>query len=233
MRWRRRARIAGTLLALWSAACSSGTGPSPANQLASALDDLTRQANGEGDLDAGAAFSSAAMEIRFGVVPSPLILEVNGVTAEFFGIVHEVMAGRTGGGSPLKLRTLVAVDRVDRPEQILYVAVLADSGALGPPTVPLEQRADLDELAWGSWRDLRSGERWAAPAGRAGIVETSTGGICPGVRLPTPTGCVSATFDVSVDGELWRLGAGSQSSPRQVTFRATSIHGAELTLATP
>ena len=231
--WPRRAALS---IGVALAACAvQSTGPVDADPLAAAFDDLTRAANREGDVDAGAAFSAAAMAVRRGVEAVPLAVTLDGVSTPLAGFVHEVTVSRTGA-PPLALRTLVLVDRVDRPEQVLYVAALADSGDLVRPTEVLSNRAGRSELAWASWRDLVTGAVWVGTSGSAGMTKTSTGDPCPSRRAPSQVLCVTATFDGFLTGELHRLGPGGMpvsADRRDVRLRATAFPGAVLSVPAP
>ena len=229
-------RTAGTLaLALAGGCAGQGTGPNQSTELASVLDGLTVQANREGDVDAGAAFSSAAIALRLGVEPIPIVLQVDGARLQYQAFGQQVPVAATGG-APDQLRTLVAVDRLERPEHVLYVATLADSADLIRPSVSLEQRASLAQLAWAAWWDLVSGDLWVATAGHAGNVVTSIGGTCPGGRATSQTHCQVATFAAALDGELHLVGTNRSqvlADRKDVSFRAEQVGGAILTFSTP
>jgi hypothetical protein len=231
-----RVQAMGTLVLALAGGCSGqGTGPNQSTELASALDDLTVQANREGDVDAGAAFSSAAIALRLGVEPTPFALQIDGARLQYLGFVHEVPVARAVG-APDRLRTLVAVDRLERPEHVLYVATLADSADLVHPSVSLDRRAASAQLGWAAWRDLASGDLWVATAGHAGLAVTSTGGECPGVRATSQTHCQAATFEVAVEAELHRLGADRSqilTDRKDVSLRADRVDGAILSFPTP
>jgi hypothetical protein len=226
---------AGALLAaLTIAACSTDTaGPDPSeDELVTTLDALTQEANQEGDVDASAAFSSAAQAARFGIRPTPIEVTFDDRSERYLAFVH-VVTHAARDGRPIRLRTMVAYQGERRPERVLYVASLGDSGALGRPTVSLDRRQEQLQHAWASWKDLVNRQIWVGTAGKAGIHEQEIGGACPKPPPVANVQCTLGKFAVMLDGEFHRLtgDARDQIDPaRRMTIatRAGDVNGAVL-----
>jgi hypothetical protein len=145
---------------------------------------MVQEANRGGDVDASAAYSSAAMAVRRGVRPTPIEVKINDESQRYLAFVHVVTHGRSGD-RPIRLRTMVAYQGEKRPEKVLYVSTLVDAGPLDLPTATLDRRPDVQQVAWAAWKDLANRELWVATSGQAGIVEKELLGPCP-TSPPTP-----------------------------------------------
>ena len=224
------------------AACSSqGIGTDPTAQddqaLASEFDQLSRDANVQGDSDGGAAFSSAAIAVRLGIRPSPLKVKIGERTDDYLGFVHAVT--RQAEGTTVAMRTLVAwhVQLEKRPDAVLYLATAAtDNGVLGHPAAT-DQRFDIRTLAVASWKQIREEKIWVATAGKAGIAEKSKGDSCS----PTANAnvqCIRATFSVALDGEFHPLVSNDRrrvdrETKLNIATRADPVNGVIFSFATP
>lgn len=230
--WIRRAGGAVALAAL--AGCSAdpmATGI-PDDELATTLESMTQEANQRGDVDASAAFGGAAMALRLGIRPTPIAVKVGETTERYDAFVHVVSHARANA-APLRLRTLVAVQGDDRPRKVLYLATLADSAELGHPTMTLDRRPDVLQLAWASWRDLSTDRIWVGVSGKAGIVVESTGGDCPKVSARSDVRCTVGTFGVVLDGVFHALVRGQRgqvdrSARLDIATRGSGVNGAVL-----
>jgi hypothetical protein len=231
-RWIRRACAA--IVVTVFAACTTDLASNGVqeDELAVELEGLSQEANQRGDVDASSAYSAAAMAVRLGIRPTPIGVSVAGVTERYEAFVHVVSHARPNAAS-IRLRTLVAVHGVNRPEKILYVATMADSAELGHPTMTLDRRPDVRQLAWASWRDRVNGRIWVATSGTAGIVEESVGGECPKVSARADVQCTAGKFAVLLDGVFHGLidnQRGQIDRARQLTIatRASGVNGAVL-----
>jgi hypothetical protein len=220
--------------ALVVAACSSDPVTYQANdeELAAALDELTQQANQRGDVDAGAAYSGAAMAIRLGIRPTPIEVEVGDQSQRYLAFVH-VVTHSGAAARAIRLRTMVAYRGETRPEQILYLATMADEAELGFPTISLDRRPDVRQLAWSTWLDRPNRKLWVATAGTAGIEQKALGSACPKVSGRVSVQCTAATFAVRLDGEFHplvenRRGEIDRTASLSIQTQADAVNGAVL-----
>lgn len=217
-----------------AAACGGDPGGPATDEadLATALDQLAREAGGDGDADAAAAFGSAAAAIRFGIRPTPIPVRVGDETSRYLAFVH-VVGRAMADGQPVRIRTMVAWQGEGRPERILYLATFADQAELGRPAAPVAQRLDVRPPAWASWRDLEARELWVATSGTAGIAQTALGAPCPKVPEDAAVRCTAGRFDLRLDGEFQRVRDGRRGEPDPerrlpIAARATEVNGAVL-----
>jgi hypothetical protein len=197
---------------------------------------MVQEANRGGDVDASAAYSSAAMAVRRGVRPTPIEVKINDESQRYLAFVHVVTHGRSGD-RPIRLRTMVAYQGEKRPEKVLYVSTLVDAGPLGLPTATLDRRPDVQQVAWAAWKDLANGELWVATSGQAGIVEKELLGPCPNLPSDAVVQCTLGKFEVLLDGVFHRRRDGSrevdQNQRKTIATREGSVNGVVLVFANP
>lgn len=226
-----RAPACLAVVALIAAGCSSGDGvadPNQDDQLAIEFDGLSRDANGRGDGDAGAAFSGAAMALRLGIRPSDVTVSLDGANQTYSAFVHVVSHPRAG--STVTLRTLVAFRIIDgRPRDVLFLALTRDSlDFVAPPSA----RPDASGLS--SWRDGSARQFYLATRGYGVLDQESRAGACPKVPSDGRVTCTVADFGLRLEGGYHAL-AGNQRGQidpnRQVVIksRASGVNGAVLT----
>jgi hypothetical protein len=227
-RWQFVAVVVGAL------ACT-GDPTSPddqADQLANALETLSRECNQQGDADGSLAFTYAAMAIRLGVEPSEITLRVGEETRRYLAFVHVV---RHGPSSAISLRTLVAfrpktsTDR--RPTELLYVGTPVDSAAIQHPAAVGPAVA-----ATAIWKDIGAGETWVATAGKAGVSLVSAGSVCPGAKSSMNVDCTLATYSILVDGDFYQSIGGNETNLQPtpvlgIRTRAGVVNGASIIFA--
>lgn len=224
----------GAALIALAACANDSAAPSSSSEepLLAALDEAAHEANQRGDADASSAYSGAAMAYRLGIRPTPIQVTVAGQSERYHAFVH-LLARARPGARPARLRTMVAVRGETRPDRILYLATLADSAALGRPTMTLERRADFLQLAWASWKDLENRVIWVGTGGKAGIEEISLGGDCPNVSGRAGVTCTAGTFAVLLEGAFHPLVANQRgvidaSTSMRIGTRADDVNGAVL-----
>jgi hypothetical protein len=226
-----RSLLLGVVIAM-AAGCSSDQGvsdPDQEEELAATLEGLSRDATTEGDPDASAAFSGAAMAVRLGIRPTPIPVSIDGETRRYLAFVHLLNHNR--GGVTLTLRTLVAFEGGNaRPAGVLYVALPSDSADFAHP-------ANLRPAASGSssWKDLAARQFYLAIRGYGIIKPQSREGDCPKVSARASVKCTVAKFGVVVKGgyhALTRNQRGAVDDDRSVVIqtRADGVNGAILTV---
>lgn len=164
--------------------------------LAVALDGMEQDAARQGDGDGMAAFGAAAIAVRLGVRPGDLAVSVDGDVRRYRAFVHVVR--RTRENVSVEMRTLVALrpgDR-DRPLEILYVALSADSADFGPPAVTDRPAAH----GVSSWKDLTVPQFYLATRGFGQIENLARIGPCPKVSDRANVTCTVATFGTRLHG---------------------------------
>ncbi|MEZ4586558.1 MAG: hypothetical protein R2909_09190 [Gemmatimonadales bacterium] len=142
---------------------------------------------------------------------------------------------RAGAGRS-ELRTLVAVRGEGRPEAPRSsISPVSDSTALVHPTMPLERRVDVRQLAWAAWRDLVADQIWVATSGKAGIPELAigAGGPCPNLGGGATVQCTIAAFKALLDGVFHPLVGNNRgqldlSEQLAISLRASPVSGAIL-----
>jgi hypothetical protein len=203
-----------------------------ADQLASALETLSRECNQQGDADGSLAFTYAAMAIRLGVEPSEITMQVGDESRHYLAFVHLVRHGPTASAS---LRTLVAfrpkTSTDPRPTEVLYVGIPVDSAGIEHPAA-----AGPAAAATAVWKDLDAGEMWVATAGKAGASIVSAGAACPRTHSYQSLDCSLATFSIFIDGDFYRAIGGSESNlePNPVLgirARSSAVNGATMVFA--
>jgi hypothetical protein len=203
-----------------------------ADQLASALESLSRECNQQGDADGSLAFTYAAMAVRLGVEPSAITLKVGDESREYLAFVHVV---RHGPSSASSLRTLVAfrpkTSTDYRPTEVLYVGTSVDSAAIEHPAA-----AGPAVAATAVWKDLGAGETWVATTGKAGVSLVATGEVCPGAKSSMAVDCTLATYSIFVDGDFYLAIGGSETNLQPtpvlgIRTRAALVSGASIIFA--
>lgn len=210
------------------------TEPSADDEFVAVLESLAWEANQSGDADASSAYSAAALAFRLGIRPTVVDVAFDGVPTRYRAFVHVVTHARAGAEA-IRLRTLVAVRGEGRPEAVLYVATVSDSTALVQPTMPLERRVDVRQLAWAAWRDLVADQIWVATSGKAGVPELAigAGGPCPNVSGGATVQCTIAAFKALLEGVFHPLvgnprGQLDFSEELGISLRASPVSGAIL-----
>lgn len=202
--WQRFTAI-GLVLATALAGCADGGPTDPADELApveQTLNQLASEANSAGDADAADGFSGGALALRHGVRPTPILVKIRGEEVRYLAFVAGYVRHLRNGERILH-RTLIAWTGDPRTTAVLQVSLMTDHGLFGYPA-QLSTALDPRGRARGTWADLVNGQRWVAIQGTAAIELAGTGDPC--VR-PTAGGasCVSARFDLRVDGGFQRL----------------------------
>lgn len=163
------------------------------------------QAAAAGDVASAAVYEGAALAVRLGARPTPILVTVDGEVSRYDAVVVATWEELPSGDSALR-RSLVAWRGGNRPIALLDVSTMGDVGSFGSQ---FEPASDPRSRAHGTWVNLARGLRYVATVGEASIVVAQVGDAC---NLPDGRGqdprCVLADFSIKVDG-LFRLGAAS------------------------
>ncbi len=232
----RTLRAAGSVaLAAVVAGCATEAGSVLTDQdqdLAVAVDGMSRDANVAGDADAGAAFSGAAMAVRLGLRPTPIDVMVDGESRRYFAFVH--VLGSTRALPVAALRTMVAYrGEAQRPTEVLYVAAGADSVGLDHPMAS-GGRPDPTKFGVSSWKDRVANQFYVAVRGFAMIKRQADAGTpCPKPSPRANVSCTAVKFGLRVSGDYFGLinnqrGQLDRSKKVAISTRAADVNGAVL-----
>ncbi len=168
-----------------------------------ALEQMAAEANSAGDGDAAIAFNDGLSALRFGVRPSEIGVQIDGELVRYQALLVGI-AVRQHDGRELMRRSLIAWTGEPRPTAILHASSFSDEAQFGYPA-DLATRADPVGRARGTWLDLVRGHRFVATSGPVAMVLGGTGEPCPAVPADAPLLCVTARWDIRLEGTFHLL----------------------------
>lgn len=220
-------RTLSTALLLATAACAelpsgaAGSAASPPDAalegVALSLDAMADEASRSGDALAATEYADGALALRLGAQPTEIAVTIRGQGYRYYAVVTGVVE-RHGSGPELLRRTVVAWNRMDRPDAILRLTSRADAATFGHD----ESLGDLGR-ATGSWVDLTRGHRFAAVDGGVATTLNSLAGRCPAGQSDTRFTCQLARFGLRMEG-VFEL-VGDATARVEIATESSSIAG--------
>lgn len=231
-------RVVALATVLLAAACSEGTTATTAltgtdDQTASEaaaesaevsllLDDMAVHAASVGEEATATAYAGGALALRFGVQPTPIVLQVNGQEVRYRAVITGFAGSPTDAS--VGVRSLVAwTANGGGRTAIMLIDARSDEASFDPSGLPAGPG-----LAKGVWANLTAGIRFHAETGSSTTQVASIAGRCPvqpGGADPQVS-CRLARFTGRIGGVF--VSGGPESSRVDIALPAQSIAGAIL-----
>ncbi len=231
-------RVVALATVFLAAACSEGTtatssltGPETESQVAASaentevallLDEMAVHSASVSDQEAATAYAGGALALRFGVEPTPVVLNVNGVDVRYRAVMTAFANSPTT--TDVGVRTLVAwTANGEGRTAIMLIAARSDEASFDPSGLPTGPG-----LAKGVWANLTAGMRFQAETGSSTTQVASIAGRCPvqpGGADPRVT-CRLARFTGRIGGVF--VNGSGESTRVDIAFPAQSFAGAIL-----
>lgn len=238
MSYRLSSRVVALATVLLAAACSEGTTattaltgtndqtspelPAESAEVSLLLDEMAVHAASVGEEAAATAYAGGALALRFGVEPTPIVLQVNGQDVRYRAVITAFAASPTT--TSVGVRSLVAwTANGEGRTAILLVDARSDEASFDPSGLPA-----APGLAKGVWANLSAGIRFHAETGTSTTSVASIAGRCPiqpGGADPRVT-CRLARFGGRIGGVF--VSGGPESARVDITFPAQTFAGAIL-----
>jgi hypothetical protein len=227
------ARLVGLgLVACFAAGCDSSPadpGDSEDPGLEATFEQMAAEANSAGDPDAAVAFNDGISALRFGVRPSEIAVHIGDEVVRYRALVVGVVV-RNDGTRELTRRSLIAWTN-GRPRDVLHATSFSDEAEF---VFPSDLTADVrpEGRARGTWLDLARGHRFVATSGPVSMVVDGVGEPCPSVPADARFACLTARWDVRLDGEFTLLSRRdartADGTALEISTGAEGVHGVVL-----
>ena len=209
---------------VFAAGCQEGSLTASAETdltLQSAMAEAEVSAMLSGEVERAEALRRGAEAIRWGIRPSRIEVKIHNETYSYLALVIGTV--RRSGEDERLIRSLVAW--TGQPTRALLQVTSATELALfGFPNGG--QGDGGPGMARGHWKDFANHALWAATAGSAELELNSTGHACPQQPADATRQCVTASFDVRVNGSFQLVGIGGPSGPpTEIKTDADGVHG--------
>ena len=209
---------------LLAAGCQEGSLTASAETdltLQSAMAEAEISAQLSGEVERAEALRRGAEVIRWGIRPSRIEVKIHNETYTYLALVIGTVRG--SGENERLVRSLVAW--TGQPTRaLLQVTSASEQSVFGFPNGG--QGEGGPGVARGHWKDIANHELWAATSGSADLELNSAGQPCPQQPADATRQCVTASFDVRVNGSFQLVGIGGPGGPpTEIKTNADGVHG--------